>query len=118
METLAGNLSGAGYCHDHARAIARGPEPGAPDLGHFFLAINPELFMTRDEFVRRVDRMVDEVQASELAPGVDAVLLPGEIEMRSRAVNLAAGTVPVLPSTVRRLEEHRREAGSQTRIEP
>jgi LDH2 family malate/lactate/ureidoglycolate dehydrogenase len=75
------------------------------------MAINPELFMPRADFLARVDRMVDAAKSSELAPGTREVLLPGEIEMRNRAANLAAGSVPLLPSTHRALQAYRGEAG-------
>jgi LDH2 family malate/lactate/ureidoglycolate dehydrogenase len=110
MEVLAGVLSGAGFCRDHGREVTRGQDR-APDLGHFFMAINPELFMPRADFLARVDRMVDAAKSSELAPGTREVLLPGEIEMRNRAANLAAGSVPLLPSTHRALQAYRGEAG-------
>ena len=118
METLAGVLSGAAFCHEHAREAIRGPEPKEPDLGQFFLAINPELFMTRDEFTARVDRMVGEIKSSELAPDAKQILLPGEVEMRNREANLAAGSVPLLPSTHRALEQYREEAGLETELAP
>jgi LDH2 family malate/lactate/ureidoglycolate dehydrogenase len=110
METLAGILSGAGFGRDHSRETMR-DDSRSPNLGHFFLAINPEMFMTTAEFTSRVDRMADEVKAVTLAPGIREVLAPGEIEMRHRAANVTAGSVPILPSTLRGLETYSKEAG-------
>ena len=109
METLAGLLSGAKFCLDLNRETFRS---GAVEhgLGHFFLALNPEIFMSIDEFKSRVDRMIDDVKKSELAAGVAEVLLPGELEMRARTRNLREGGVPMLPSTLKRLQEYRKEA--------
>ena len=115
MEVLAGVLSGAGFCRDHEREITRGGER-PPNLGHLFMAINPELFMPRAEFQARIDRMVEAVKSSQLAPGVREVLLPGEIEMRNRAANVAAGSVPLLPSTLRALQAYREEADLTTEL--
>jgi LDH2 family malate/lactate/ureidoglycolate dehydrogenase len=114
METLAGLLSGARFTLDHNRETFRS---GAQDhdLGHFFLALNPEMFMPIAEFKARVDRMVDDVKKSDLAEGVKEVLLPGELEMRSRARNLREG-VPLLPSTLKRLEDYRVEAGLRSEL--
>lgn len=115
MEVLAGVLTGAGFCLDHGRETVR-DEGKRPDLGHFFLAINPELFMPLEQFRARVDRMVDEIKSSRLAPGTKEILVAGEIEMRNRQANLAAGSVPLLPSTLRALETYREEAGLETKL--
>jgi LDH2 family malate/lactate/ureidoglycolate dehydrogenase len=116
METLAGLLSGAKFCLDHDRETFRS---GAVehDLGHFFLALDPEMFMPVAEFKARVDRMIDDVKKSELAEGVGEVLLPGEPEMRARQRNLKEGGVPLLPSTLKRLQDYQREAGLKTELE-
>ena len=58
MEVLAGVLTGAGFGWDHRREHA--PERQPADMGHFFMAIDPELFMRRDEFKARVDHMIEE----------------------------------------------------------
>jgi len=114
METLAGILSGAKFCLDHNRETFRsGAEEH--DLGHFFLAINPELFMPIAEFKDRVDRMIDDVKKSELAEGFSEILLPGEPEMRSRLRNLVEG-IPLLPSTLKRLLDYKKEAGLKTEL--
>jgi amino acid adenylation domain-containing protein len=107
LETLAGILTGAGFCREHRRERMR---QGPPDLGHFFMAIDPELFMPIAEFTLRVDRMIEQVKASERAEGVPEILLPGEMEMRARAENILEG-VPVLPVTYSVLEKHRKTAG-------
>ncbi len=114
METLSGLLTGAKFCLDHNRETFRG---GAQehDLGHFFLAMSPEMFMSTDDFKGRVDRMIDDVKKSELAEGVKEVLLPGEPEMRSRERNLREG-VPILPSTLKRLLDYKKEAGLTTEL--
>jgi LDH2 family malate/lactate/ureidoglycolate dehydrogenase len=115
MEMLAGVLTGAGFCHDHGREIAR-DDARPPDLGHFFLAINPEMFMPVADFRARVDRMIDEVKSSAPAEGSRGVIVAGEPEMLARAANLAAGSVPVLPSTYRAMQKYTEEAGLTTRL--
>lgn len=115
METLAGVLTGAGFTHDHGREVAR-DDSRPPDLGHFFLAINPEMFMGSDEFLGRVDRMIDDIKKSELAEGSRGVMVAGEPEMRSRGANLKDGSVPLLPSTFKGLQGYAAEAGLKTRL--
>lgn len=115
MEVLAGVLTGAGFSFDHGRELTRG-ETRPPDLGHFFMAIDPEMFMPREEFVARVDRMIDEVKSSELAEGTREILIAGELEMRARAANLAAGSVPLMPSNHKALLTMRQELGLKTEL--
>jgi LDH2 family malate/lactate/ureidoglycolate dehydrogenase len=114
METLAGLLSGARFCLDHDRETFRSGS-AEHDLGHFFLALNPEMFMPVAEFKDRVDRMIDDIKRSELAEGVAEVLLPGELEMRARERNLHEG-IPLLPSTLKRLLDYKKDAGLKTEL--
>lgn len=113
METLAGILTGAGFCWDHGRERIYNPEE-ENDLGHFFLALNPTLFLPLEEFKARVDRMIEQVKSGEKAEGVQEIYLPGEIEMRQRAENLRAGTVPLLPSTYAALRKFKEEFGIES----
>jgi LDH2 family malate/lactate/ureidoglycolate dehydrogenase len=114
METLAGLLTGAGFCQDHHRdRMRQTTEP--LDLGHFFLALNPELFMPIDTFTARVDTMIDAVKSGERVEGVSELLVPGEPEMRAREQNVREG-VPLLPSTYRALQSYRAEAGLKTEL--
>ena len=45
-----------------------------------FLALDVARFLPLDEFRRRVDRLVADVHASDLAPGTERIYVPGEIE--------------------------------------
>ena len=110
LETLSGILTGAGFCGEHRRERMR---QGPPDLGHLFMAINPELFMPIDEFTLRVDSMVEQVKSGKRAEDVAETLLPGEMEMRARSQNLLEG-VPILPLTYFALEKHRKAADLKT----
>lgn len=115
MEVLAGALTGADFpwLHRDDRATQHTYEP---NLGHFFLAMNPEMFLTRQEFADRVDSMVAAAKASALATDVSEILVPGESEMRSREHNLLEG-VPLLPSTYRSLKKYTEKAGLETTLE-
>ena len=113
MEVLAGVLTGATFPWDQVRGTPHGEEL---NHGQFFLAINPELFMSRQEFLDRVDRMIDAAKASEMAEGVKEILVPGESEMRARERNLRHG-VPLLPSTYRSLLAYREKAGLKSQLQ-
>jgi LDH2 family malate/lactate/ureidoglycolate dehydrogenase len=115
MEVLAGVLTGAGFTRDHAREVTR-DESRSPDLGHFFLAINPEMFMAVDEFKARVDRMIEDIKGSELAEGSRGIMVAGEPEMRARAENLKSGSVPLLPSTLKGLQKYGADAKLETQL--
>jgi LDH2 family malate/lactate/ureidoglycolate dehydrogenase len=109
MEILAGVLTGAGFGLDHRRDRLKQPRVQA-DYGHFFMAIDPGLFMTREEFASRVDRLIDEVKLARRVEGVAEILLPGEAEMRARDANLRAG-IPLSASVQRALLKYRDDAG-------
>jgi LDH2 family malate/lactate/ureidoglycolate dehydrogenase len=114
LEVLAGVLSGAAFGWDHRRE--RMKEPGRrADLGHFFLAIDPGMFLSREEFASRVERLIDQTKAGERVPGVDELLLPGEREMRSRERNLRLG-VPLRRSALAALQEYKQSAGLTTEL--
>lgn len=110
METLAGVLTTAGFARDHERAVMRSGER-EHDLGHFMLALDPALFMPGPAFAARVDRLIEDMKSAERQEGIAEILVPGEAEMRSRAANLAAGSVPLHPTTLQRLVDYGREAG-------
>ena len=115
MELLAGVLTGAGFPWDHRDERLAGRNDPAPNFGHFFMAIDPEMFMPMNEFTARVDTMIDQAKASERAEGVDEILVPGEMEMRARERTLREG-VPLLPSTHKALLGYAREVGLETQL--
>jgi LDH2 family malate/lactate/ureidoglycolate dehydrogenase len=57
----------------------------------FYLALDPERFMPLEEFRARIDRLVDQVKASEPASGVEEVLIAGEPEARCKVERLRDG---------------------------
>jgi LDH2 family malate/lactate/ureidoglycolate dehydrogenase len=114
LEALAGALPGAGFCTDHRREQLRNhSEPR--DLGHFFMAIDPELFSPLAEFTARVDRMIDITKSGERAENVEEILIPGEAELRERERNLREG-VPVRPVTYRALLNYAEAAKLTTKL--
>ncbi|MCW5978751.1 MAG: amino acid adenylation domain-containing protein [Bryobacteraceae bacterium] len=115
MEALAGALPGAGFGHDHRRERMR-DHSELRDLGHFFLAIDPELFSPAAEFTARVDRMIEQAKSAERMEGVAEILVPGEAEMRARERNLERG-VPLRPVTYEALLKHAASAGLSVRLD-
>jgi LDH2 family malate/lactate/ureidoglycolate dehydrogenase len=87
VEALAGVLTGAQF----------GPNAGVINgkEGHFFLALDPEMFMPRAEFTRRMDELLTWVKAGEKIDGVSEIVYPGERGQRRAAELTASGKVPL-----------------------
>lgn len=91
VHILGGVLSGASFSPLRVRT----QRPEDPDnLGHFFLALDPDAFRDEGEFEADLDEVVDVLHA---APPVDPalpVLVPGDPEAASREKRLREG-IPV-----------------------
>jgi amino acid adenylation domain-containing protein len=114
MEVLAGVLTGAGFGWDNRREHNRQMVKPA-NFGHFFMAIDPELFMPSADFTARVDRLIEMTKSGDKADGADEILVPGEAELRARERSLKEG-VPVRPSTYEALRKYGRKAGLDTEL--
>jgi LDH2 family malate/lactate/ureidoglycolate dehydrogenase len=77
-EALAGVLSGAGMTSAIVPWLVDTATP--TDAGHAFVVLDIEAFMDRATFSARMQRLIDEMHAAEPAPGVERVLVPGELE--------------------------------------
>ncbi len=64
-----------------AAAEAHGHRAGG--VGHFVLAMRPDLFVTEDVFHEALERRLAEVLATPPAEGASRVMLPGEIELET-----------------------------------
>jgi LDH2 family malate/lactate/ureidoglycolate dehydrogenase len=74
---LSSLLSGAAYGTESGNMID-GAKVGTD--GHFFVAIDIAAFEDVDRFRDRVDSIVAQIHGSRRAPGVDRLLVPGELE--------------------------------------
>jgi LDH2 family malate/lactate/ureidoglycolate dehydrogenase len=80
------------------------------DVGHFLLALNPDMFMPRAEFQARLEQLDAEIKSAEpIEPGGE-IYLPGELEYRREQQRLKEG-IPVDRNTVDRLRELAQELG-------
>jgi uncharacterized oxidoreductase len=82
VEMLAGALTG-GSCST----------PGVTRVVNNMLTIliDPSLFQTEDEFAREAGRFLDYVKSAQPAVPGGEILLPGEVEERTRAARLRSG---------------------------
>ena len=111
MDIFGGVISGANFggdVGDQYKVYDR-----AQDVGHFFLAMRPNLFVSEDDYRARIDTLIDRVRAAPRADGYAEVLLPGEPEdrieeeRRKRGIPYAASEVAALAG---RSQEGRRAA--------
>ncbi len=89
MDIFGGVLSGANFggdVGDQYKAFDR-----AQDVGHFFLAMKPNLFISEADYRARMDTLVERMRASPTAPGFDEILIPGEPEDRLEATRRQTG---------------------------
>ena len=91
VETFAGALSGSALTKN---IHAWNNTPGTSgNVGHFFMALDISKIGSLDEYVSRVEAMIDEISSSKLAKGADKIYYPGEKEQISRAKCLESGLV-------------------------
>jgi LDH2 family malate/lactate/ureidoglycolate dehydrogenase len=69
------------------------------NLGHVFLAMRTDLFMTTEEFAARMDEILRTLKSSPPSSETERVLAPGEIESQSEAKNRVLG-IALLQSVV------------------
>lgn len=70
-----------------------------------YLAYRPHLFVTREEFDDRVERLIGDIKASRRAEGVTEIRLPGEASEQRRQKALARGTLELEDATWAFLQE-------------
>jgi LDH2 family malate/lactate/ureidoglycolate dehydrogenase len=110
MDIFGGVISGAnfgGEVGDQYKAFDR-----AQDVGHFFLAMKPNLFVSEDDYRARIDTLIDRMKSSPLADGFSEVLVPGEPEDRAEARQRRTG-IPYAASEVAALQDEAKHAGIQ-----
>lgn len=83
MDIFGGVISGAAF----AGAVGdMTKEFGRPqNVGHFFLAMRPDLFMPMARYRQRMDELVRTIHEARRAEGFDEILVPGELEGRREA---------------------------------
>ena len=104
-EVLSGVLTGGKFA-DEIGGLYGGPAL-PQELGHFVMAIDVRSFMPIDAFKGRVDSLIHLVKGSQLAPGFEEILMPGEREFRTEQQRRADG----IPLSVEVLEQLRSLAG-------
>lgn len=77
MDVFSGVLSGSAF----AGHVTNPYDPSKPaDVGHFLVALKPDLFMSMDDFKERMDYLYQRVVSCDKMAGVERIYFPGEIE--------------------------------------
>ncbi|HWA80045.1 MAG TPA: Ldh family oxidoreductase [Acetobacteraceae bacterium] len=104
VNILSACLAGAALITDPARAT----RPGGPEIGHFFLALDPKLFRDPAEFRADVAAFCDSLRATRPLDPATPVLVAGDPE-RAAAERRAKEGIPIPPGLAARLQEIARE---------
>jgi LDH2 family malate/lactate/ureidoglycolate dehydrogenase len=108
MDVMGGVISGAAFGGDVRNHFEEYDKP--QNVGHFIMAMKPDLFVSRDEYGKRMDALVQRVHACPTAEGFDEVIMPGERERRLEANHRRIG-VPFHAKEVAALQEAAAKAG-------
>ncbi len=108
MDVMGGVISGAGYAGDVGNQFLDYDRP--QNVGHFFLAMKPDLFMSKDDYLKRMDTLVQRVHAQPKAEGVEEILMPGEKERRLEATRRRTG-LPYHAKEIAALQNEAAKAG-------
>lgn len=109
MDVFSGVLSGSAF----AGHVTNPYDPSKPaDVGHFLVAIKPDLFMSLAEFRERMQYLYDRVVGSERMVGVERIYFPGEIEQLTYEERLRTG-IPYVEAEIAALNEEADLVGCQ-----
>lgn len=109
MDVFSGVLSGSAF----AGHVTNPYDPSKPaDVGHFLVAIKPDLFMSLDDFRDRMQYLYDRVVGSDKAAGVDRIYFPGEIEQICQREREKTG-IPLVQAEVDALNEEARKVSAE-----
>ena len=100
MGILSALLSGASYCTEMGN-LADGAKPGVD--GHFFLALKVAAFEEPARFKQRVDGIIQQIQFSRRAEGVDRLYAPGQLEAET-ATSYRQEGIPLNEATLAGLD--------------
>ena len=104
IDAVAGVMSGAAFAGDVGNQYTDFDRP--QNVGHFFLAFRPDLFLPGQNYSSRIDSLVDRARKGPRAEGFEEVLMPGEPEARMAESRRKSG----MPMPQRDLEMLAQEA--------
>ena len=108
MDILGGVITGAGCGGDVGNQFLDYDRP--QNVGHFFLVMKPNLFVSREEYFKNMDKLVQRVHGCPTAEGFSEVIMPGERERRFEAKHRRTG-VPYSSKEIAGLQDEASKAG-------
>jgi LDH2 family malate/lactate/ureidoglycolate dehydrogenase len=108
MDIMSGVVSGSACAGDVRNHFEDYEAP--QNVGHFIMAMKPDLFVGREEYEKRMDRLVQRVHANPAAEGFHEVIMPGERERRLEAKHRRSG-VPFHSKEVTAMQAEADRAG-------
>ena len=72
---------------------------------HAFAAYRIEAFLPEAEYKQHMGAMIDGLKAAERQPGVDEILIPGEIEVKLETDRTSRGIIPLHPTLVKGIND-------------
>ena len=102
VETFAAALSGSAMTKN-VHAWNKNPET-CGNVGHFFMALDVSKICDKDEYISRVEGLIEEIASADLAEGADKIYYPGEKEQILKNECLTAGTVEVKDEILAEIE--------------
>ncbi|GAP85327.1 putative alcohol dehydrogenase [Rosellinia necatrix] len=112
MDVFSGVLSGSAF----AGQVTGPYDPSKPsDVGHFLMAIKPDLFMSLEDFKERMDYLYQSVVGAEKAAGVDRIYFPGEIEQLRQEEREKTG-IPLVQAEIDALNGEAKRVGKPSLV--
>jgi LDH2 family malate/lactate/ureidoglycolate dehydrogenase len=108
MEIFAGVMAGAAFGGEVGNQYETMDRP--QDVGHFFLAMRPDLFVGMADYRARMDALIERVRLNPLAEGFAEILLPGEPETRYEVQRRKTG-IPYGATEIAALQKEAAQAG-------
>ena len=104
VDVLSGVLSGA------ATGLGVDVNKEKPNVGHFFMALDPAAFRPLDEFKRDMDRLARELKDSPKAEGQSRIYVHGE-KSYARMEKFQKEGIPLSPKVVEAMRQVGTEIG-------
>jgi LDH2 family malate/lactate/ureidoglycolate dehydrogenase len=115
IDALSGILADTAFGPHIGRLYDEWEKP--QDIGHLFGAIDIGHFVPHATFTERIDRMIEEIHASELAEGSMRIYVPGEIEAEKTRARREEG-IPLPEVIADQFRELGAELGVPFDVEP
>ncbi|HZP75948.1 MAG TPA: Ldh family oxidoreductase [Pseudolabrys sp.] len=104
MDVMGGIISGAACAGEVGNQFLDYDRP--QNVGHFLMAMRPDIHMPHDQYRQRMDKLTRSVHACPTAEGFSEVIMPGERERRLEAKHRRTG----LPYNVKEVDALQAEA--------